>query len=415
MAKQRQVRIEQGLPQNLMEEMQDRTDEQLEAETKYRSIALAILGARAAERYDAPKARTYFQRAIAASRPQERMQIRRMADASLALAERRADDLKSAVEKLGGEAPSSRALMGLRLMGLIAPPPGAGPLLKARGFAVVAGLVIAILALGLGVVELVSLPFGGIGLAPGLLLGLIVVGVALAVLAYLGKRRQAKARAAGKTAGGSRGATPAKGGLAGKSVSVGRRGLTKPPAKGSASTSRSAAANGSSGSSRRGGGISSEAAADDAKPTRGRAARGSTQAPAADVKPARGRAARGSTPAPTADAKPARGRALRGSTPAPTADAKPTRGRAARGSTPAPTADAKPARGRAARGSAPPPAADAKPARGDGAARGSAPAGATEAKPPRGAPRPPTKSAAPAKGGTPAKGGRPARPKRPSR
>ena len=85
MAKQRQVRVEQGLPQSLMEDMQDRTDEQLESETKHRSIALAILGARAAERYDAATARTYFQRAIAASRPQERMQIRRMADASLAL------------------------------------------------------------------------------------------------------------------------------------------------------------------------------------------------------------------------------------------------------------------------------------------------------------------------------------------
>ena len=46
--------------------------------------ALAILGGRAAQRYDADAARSYFQRAIAAARPQERMQIRRMADASLA-------------------------------------------------------------------------------------------------------------------------------------------------------------------------------------------------------------------------------------------------------------------------------------------------------------------------------------------
>ena len=194
MAKQRQVRIEQGLPQNLMEDMQERTNEQLETETKYRSIALAILGARAAERYDAPTARTYFQRAIAASRPQERMQIRRMADASLALAERRAGDLKVAVERLGGEAPSGRALMGLRLMGLIAPPPGSGVLLKARGFGVVALIVIILLAAGLGVVELVSLPFGGVGFAPGLLLGLIVVGVALSILAFFGRRRQRAAR-----------------------------------------------------------------------------------------------------------------------------------------------------------------------------------------------------------------------------
>ncbi|HEU0315865.1 MAG TPA: hypothetical protein VFR49_00970, partial [Solirubrobacteraceae bacterium] len=188
MAKQRQVRIEQGLPQSLMEEMQGRSDEQLESESKHRSIALAILGSRAAERYDAATARTYFQRAIAASRPQERVQIRRMADASLALAERRADDLKHAVEKLGGEAPSGRALMGLRLMGLIVPPPGAGPLLKARGFGIVALIVIVLLALGLGVVELFgTIFFGGVGLAPGLLLGLIVDAVGLAVLAFFGR------------------------------------------------------------------------------------------------------------------------------------------------------------------------------------------------------------------------------------
>ncbi len=42
-----------------------------------------------------------FQKALAAARPQERLQLRRMADASLALAERRAGDLKAATEKLG--------------------------------------------------------------------------------------------------------------------------------------------------------------------------------------------------------------------------------------------------------------------------------------------------------------------------
>ena len=74
--------------------LEQRSDEELEGETKYKSAALAILGARAAERFDAEQARSYFQRAIAAARPQERMQLRRMADASLALAERRAGDLK---------------------------------------------------------------------------------------------------------------------------------------------------------------------------------------------------------------------------------------------------------------------------------------------------------------------------------
>jgi tetratricopeptide (TPR) repeat protein len=99
--KQRQVRIEQRGAQQAIEALEQRSDEELEAETKYKSAALAILGARASERFDAEQARGYFQRAIAAARPQERMQLRRMADASLALAERRAGDLKDAVERLG--------------------------------------------------------------------------------------------------------------------------------------------------------------------------------------------------------------------------------------------------------------------------------------------------------------------------
>jgi hypothetical protein len=193
-AKQRQIRVEQRLPAQVMEDMQTRSDEQLEAETKYRSIAMAILGARAAERYDAAASRGYFQRAIAASRPQERMQIRRMADASLALAERRAGDLKHAVEKLGHEPPSGRQLMGLRLMGLIAPPPGSSPVLRIRGGLALVGLIVVLLAVGLGAVEIIFLPFGGLGLAPGILLGLLLVSAVIAILATLGRRRQRRAR-----------------------------------------------------------------------------------------------------------------------------------------------------------------------------------------------------------------------------
>ena len=64
---------------------------------------------------------------VASTHPQERMQIRRMADASLALAERRAGDLRDAVEKLGaGGRPPRAQLFGLRVMGLIAPPKRAG-------------------------------------------------------------------------------------------------------------------------------------------------------------------------------------------------------------------------------------------------------------------------------------------------
>src|SRR6185312_16152408 len=123
-----------------MQRLESRSDEELLAETRHRSAAQALLGARAAERYDAKAAREHFQKAIAAARPQERMQLRRMADASLALAERRADDLKVAVEKLGQEAPSSRQLFGLRMMGLIAPPRGAHPLLRIRGALIILGL-----------------------------------------------------------------------------------------------------------------------------------------------------------------------------------------------------------------------------------------------------------------------------------
>src|SRR5205814_10279476 len=105
--------------------LETRPDEELETETKYKAAALAILGARAAERYDAKASRDYFRRAIAAARPQERMQLRRMADASLALAERRPDDLKQAVERLGQAPPSNRQLLLLRVMGLLAPPASA--------------------------------------------------------------------------------------------------------------------------------------------------------------------------------------------------------------------------------------------------------------------------------------------------
>src|SRR5881398_3732935 len=126
--KQSQIRIEQRGSIEAIQALEQRSDEELEGETKYKSAALAILGARAAERFDAEKARGYFQRAIAAARPQERMQLRRMADASLALAERRPGDLKEAVERLGQAPPSGRQLMMLRFMGLVAPPASAGRL-----------------------------------------------------------------------------------------------------------------------------------------------------------------------------------------------------------------------------------------------------------------------------------------------
>jgi tetratricopeptide (TPR) repeat protein len=194
--KQRQIRIEQRGGLEAIQALEQRSDEELESETKYKSAALAILGARAAERFDAEQARGYFQRAIAAARPQERMQLRRMADASLALAERRAGDLKDAVERLGQAPPSGRQMLALRAMGLLIPPASAGILARLRGILLILVLVIALLAVGLGLVELVSLPFGGIGLAPGILLGLFVVIAVLGVAAMIGRRRRDRAKAA---------------------------------------------------------------------------------------------------------------------------------------------------------------------------------------------------------------------------
>jgi hypothetical protein len=192
--KQRQVRVEQRGGLEAIQALEQRSDEELEAETKYKAAAMAILGARASERFDAEAARAYFQRAIAAARPQERMQIRRMADASLALAERRAGDLKSAVERLGQTPPSGRQMFALRAMGLLVPAASAGILARARGILLIVVLIAALLAVGLGIVELVMLPFGGIGLAPAVLFGLFVVIAALAIVAAIGRRRRSRAK-----------------------------------------------------------------------------------------------------------------------------------------------------------------------------------------------------------------------------
>ena len=173
--------------------LEQRSDEELQAETKYKAAALAILGARASERFDAAKARSYFQRAIAAARPQERMQLRRMADASLALAERRAGDLKEAVERLGQAPPTGRQMLALRAMGLLVPPASAGILARLRGILLIFALIIVFLAVGLGIVELVSLPFGGVSLAQGVLLGLFVAIAVIAIIAAIGRRRRNQA------------------------------------------------------------------------------------------------------------------------------------------------------------------------------------------------------------------------------
>ncbi len=192
---QRTMRIEQRSQLAAMQQLESRSDEELEAETRFKAAAQAILGARAAERYDAKAARAHFQRALAASRPQERLQLRRMAEASLALAERRADDYKRAAERLGVEVPTTRQLRGLKIMGLVAPPASAGALARVRGIILIILIIVAVLALGMGIVEAISLPFGGFNWQPALFYGFVLALVVLGVLIFLGRRRQKRATA----------------------------------------------------------------------------------------------------------------------------------------------------------------------------------------------------------------------------
>ncbi len=196
MAKQRQMKMQMQVGAlSAIQQLEPRSDEQLKSESKHRVAAKALLGARAAERYDATQARAYFNEALAGCHPQERPALRQMMQASMALAERRPDDLKAAVEKLGQAPPSSRQLFLLRMMGLVAPPPGTSFALRARGVLILVALVLVILAIGFGLAKLVALPFGGVGIIGALLLGLVIVAAVLGVLTLLGRRRQARVKA----------------------------------------------------------------------------------------------------------------------------------------------------------------------------------------------------------------------------
>jgi ABC-type multidrug transport system fused ATPase/permease subunit len=195
MAKQRPVRVEQKGALAAMQKLESRSDEELEGETRYRAAAQAILGARAAERMDAKRAREHFRAAIAASRPQERLQLRRMAEASLALAERRAGDLKVAAEKLGQTPPTSRQLLALRVMGIVAPPPSAGILRRIGGILLLILAIIVAILLGWAIVQLIALPFGGVGTQVSFFWGFLLVCVVVGVMIFVGRRRQRAARA----------------------------------------------------------------------------------------------------------------------------------------------------------------------------------------------------------------------------
>ncbi len=193
---QRTVRIEQRGQMAAMERLESKSDDELEAETKYKAAAQAILGYRAAERYDAKAARAHFQRALAAARgAQERAGIRKMADASLALAERRPDDLKKATERLGVEAPTNRQLRSLRFLGLVAPPASAGVLARIRGIVIVVVLVVTVLALGFGIVYGIGNLVGSLSVDLAIFYGFLLVLIVVGVLAFFGRRRQKRAQA----------------------------------------------------------------------------------------------------------------------------------------------------------------------------------------------------------------------------
>jgi hypothetical protein len=194
-AKQRQQRMQYQVGTlGAIQQLEDRTDEQLRSESKHRAAARAILGARAAERYDVKQARAFFNEALAACNPRERQALRQLMKASLAQAERKPDELKEAMEKLGQAPPSGRQLFMLRVMGLIAPPESAGRLQRFRGFALLLLIVFILMALGFGLAKLVALPFGGVGTIGAVLLGLLIIIVALGILTLVGRRRQKKAR-----------------------------------------------------------------------------------------------------------------------------------------------------------------------------------------------------------------------------
>src|SRR3954471_13448323 len=181
--KQRQIRMESKSAMAAMQRLETKSDEELHAETRFRSAAQAILGARAAERYDATRAREHFRAAIAAARPHERLQLRRIAEASLALPERRRNDSKAAAEKLGQTPPSNRQLLALRFMGLIAPGGNAPAWRRVAGVVLLLAIIIELLALGWCIVKLIALPLGGVDSGLAIFYGFLLVVAVLGAMA----------------------------------------------------------------------------------------------------------------------------------------------------------------------------------------------------------------------------------------
>ena len=124
------------------------------------------------------------------------MQLRRMADASLALAERRPDDLKEAVERLGQAPPSSRQLLAAAVHGPGRRRPARPWYLKVRGILILILLLVIVAARRSASGSSSSSPCRSAALhARGsLLLGILVVA------AILGRDGPARAPAPGEGA-----------------------------------------------------------------------------------------------------------------------------------------------------------------------------------------------------------------------
>ena len=84
----------------------------------------------------------------------------------------------------------------LRFMGIVAPPPSAGIPRRIGGILILVLIVVGLLALGFGIIRLVSLIVpGSIGVAVSFFWGFVLVAVVLGVLALVGRRKQKAARA----------------------------------------------------------------------------------------------------------------------------------------------------------------------------------------------------------------------------
>ena len=163
--KPRQVRMEPSQRSAAMQKLETRSDEELEAETRFRAAAQAILGARAAERMDAEALARALprrdRRRPPAGAPAAAAHGRGVAGARRAPRRRPQGRGREARPDAADQPPAARCCAS---WASIAPPPGAEHLPRAIGGDPAGDLrsIVALLALGWGIVKLVALPFGGI-------------------------------------------------------------------------------------------------------------------------------------------------------------------------------------------------------------------------------------------------------------